>query len=1037
MSLVTNIATRIALLQTQLSRNQAELAAAESRGATGFVIDNLRNTIAIQQEELQRLQTELLRAQQLDALGTVSSGTIVRDDAAGAQDRPQTPNSTPEILTNDGRIIPTPDTASATTADPLVNVQTNTDTGTNAPVRTITQTQATPPSGNGSSLAFPDPGNQDAVQRPFASTQAGAGAGSEDAGPGTRNETRAEIDNVFTETAITPKPNVLDQYATYSYVASVYLVPKATYDNMMATKQKNLTGSALLFQSGGAPPGGRNPYFSLDYFIDKLEIKSFVNGKGTGLSHNAKEIRMTVVEPNGITLIDNLTRAVLDFFPDRSSKKSLLDVVYLLVIRFYGYNDQGDLVRGGVSRPNGSSDTSAFVEKWFPFVIKDIKFKVASKTVEYDITAAAPQYRYNIGTARGTIPYNVELSGQTVKDLLSSTAQYSVTRVVPTETGNTTETSAVSVLPAPEKASSAPSPKTTIRQGLMAALNEYQQRLTQSNPPIQRYADEYSIEFVGAGSAPSAIANARLVPPGNLNKGQTSMAIPTTAANAKLGNKQSMDATSRVQSATAGMQIVQFLDQVLRNSTYLKDQQLVEIDEETGQVKFNGTPAQNVAWFKISLEATAMIDKWDDIRGQYAYKLKYIISPYRLSDLNSKYFPTPRFTGVQKEYQYWFTGQNTQVLNYEENIDGLYYLTLSGANFNNIVNLPNEQGEQIKYNFAPNSTESSQGASGKTNEVVANAAEQLYQPGSLKLATLTILGDPAWLQQGEASLGQRGDQWNFGSFLPDGTLNFDSQQILFRVCFNAPADYDTATGLMNPGLASNQAPGPIQGSQRGPAQINRVYIAYECESVFHKGKFTQQIKGSLMNNLSTADNRAALAVALEQRQQAVQTMNTSRALNLNTAVLGAISTPAFTVNSALNQVAGVTAGTAVANQGLNLLSSYNNRVLGGQSTRPFPVPQAPTSLGLPVGIVNSVILAPGKLIAGQTNEITDTVNQVLSTSERNVRGVVDSVSTGATQVMAGNDDSGETLNQAFANGSISEQTQNLEVAPTDFSEFFG
>lgn len=1014
MSQVSQLQARINLLQADIQRVTNNITVAENQGNFSFARSS-RNILANYQAELEQLQTQLAQAQQREALGTTSSGQIVRDDAQATQDRPQTPNATVEVLTPDGRIVPSPDTNSGTTAQPAVT-DNNVDSGTNAPVKPITQTQATPAELPGPGL-LQDPADADAQAGGFygggvapATTQPGVGAGSEDTGDATRNPTRVEIDNVFTETTITPKPNVLDQYASYTYVASVYLVPKSTYETMMQTKQRTLTGSALLFQSGGGSTSGRNPYFSLDYYIDKIEIKSFINGKGTGLSHNAKQIEMTVVEPNGITLIDNLTRAVNSFFPDTKNKKSLTDVIYLLVIRFYGYDDQGNLVRGGVARPNGSSDTNAFVEKWYPFVIKDVKFRVASKTVEYNITAAAPHYRYNTGI-RGTIPYNIELSGQTVKDLLSGTAQYTVTQIIPAETGDIVETSAVSVLPPPEKASSAPSNKTTIRQGLMAALNEHQRRLTQSNPPVQRYADEYSIEFVGAGNAPSAIANAKLVPPGNLDKGGTSMAVPVTAADSKLGNKQSMDPNTRTQSATAGMQIVQFIDQVLRNSTYIKDQQIVEFDPVSNVVKFNGTPAQSVSWFKISFEATAMLDKWDDIRKQYAYKLRYIISPYKISGLDSKYFPTPRFTGVQKEYQYWFTGQNTQVLSYEEDINGLYYLTLSGANFNTLVELPDENGETVKQNFAVNSVESSQGASGQTNEVVANAAEQLYQPGALKQANMTILGDPAWLQQGEGSLGQTTTGWNFGSFLPDGTLNFDSQQILFRVSFNAPADYDTSSGIMNPGLASGQAAGPAQGAPRGPAQINRVYIAYEVDSVFNKGRFTQQLKGSLLNNQTTADNRAALAATFQQRQQAMTGMSNNRQLN-TTAMLGAISTPAFTVNSNLNNViavAGATSGINASNQGLNLLSSYTNNILGRQPTRPFPVPKDPTSLGLSVGLVNSVITAPSKLIAGATNTITNSVNQVLSSSERNIRGVVDSVSTGSTQTVAGSDDSGLEL----------------------------
>jgi hypothetical protein len=1022
MSTVTSLQRRILTIEQQIGALNVQLDALFRAGGTaqaeeiGARIDGLNI-------ELQDLRQQLITAQQVQSLPIISSGKIARDDAVATVDRTQTPLTDPQVLSPDGRIVTASANTSGTTALPAVTDQ-DVDTGTNAPVRTISQTQATPV---GPGLVQ-DPGDADAQAGGFygggvapATTQIGAGAGSEDAG--NRNLTRVEIDNIFTETNITPRPNVLDQYASYTYVASVYLVPAEQYKQMMETKRKNLTSSALLFQSGGAPVSGRNPYFTNDYYIDRFEIKSFITGQGTGMTHNAKDINMTVVEPNGITLIDNLTRAVQSFFPDPQKKKDITSVIYLMVVRFYGYDENGNLVRGGVSRPDGSSDPNAFVEKWYPFIIKDIKFKVANKLVEYDISAAAPHYQINAGVARGTIPFNIELSGQTIKDLLSGPVQYGGNQTAVAAGSNAPNTNLVGTfnygtgeweqapaptVPVPPKANAAPSPKTTIRQGLMAALNEHQKSLVDGGK--QQYADEYNIEFVGAANAPSAIEQAKLRPPGGLNKSATSMAVPKTAADAKLGSKQSMDPNARTQSATAGMQIVQFLDQVLRNSTYLKDQQLVEVDENTGQVFFNGTPAQNVAWFKISLEATAMLDKWDTQRKQYAYKIKYIISPYRLSQLNSKYFPTPKFTGVQKEYKYWFTGENSQVLSYEENINGLYYLTLSGANFNLNADILNETGEQIKYNFQTNSSESSQGADGQTNEIVANAAEQLLQPGSVKEANVTIVGDPAWLQQGEGSLGQLRNQWNFGSFFPDGTLNFDGGQILFRIAFNAPADYSPDNGIMRPGLASSVAPGPAQGSATGPAQINRVYIATKVTSSFVKGKFTQQLTGSLLLQQTTADNQAALATAINQQQQAISGMSSNRQPT-GALLLSNLSTPSYAAGG-IAQTLGITSGVNFSQQGQNLLASYTNSVLGGAATRPFAVPQPPTSSGLPVGLVNTVFQAPSRLIAGATNTITNTVNQVLSSSERNVRGVLDSVSTGATQQVAASDDSGIGLVQS-------------------------
>jgi hypothetical protein len=1012
MSEVTNIATQIALLQAQLSRNLAELSAAQRTAANSLVIGRLQDVIAQQEQELAQLQTQLAQAQQRTALGTASAGNLARDDqqATVQNSRSQAPNSDPQFLDAEGRIQPVPDTNSATTAIRSVT-DNSVDTGTNAPVRTIQQTQATPAYGPGLLL---DPGDVEAQEggyyggggppTPPASTQIGAGAGSDDAGP--RNATRVEIDNIFTETTITPRPNVLDQYASYNYTASVYLMPKDQYQEMMRTKQRILNGSQLLFQSGGAPTGGRNPFFSNDYYIDKFEIKSFLTGKGTGLTHNAKEINMTVVEPNGISLIDNLTRAVQAFFPQTEKKKSITTVIYLMVIRFYGYDVQGNLVRGGVPNPDGSSDPNAFVEKWFPFVIKDIKFRVANKLTEYDISAAAPQFQIATGQGRATIPYNIELSGQTIKDLLAGSAQYTTTQTLPAETGDIIQTTVTNIAPAPPKANAANTPRSTIRQGLMSALNQHQQQLVASGD-IQ-YPDEFSIEFVGAGNAPSAIEQSRLRPPGGLNKTATSMAVPQTAADAKLGSKQSMDPNSRTQSATAGMQIVQFLDQVLRNSTYLKDQQLVEVDETTGQEFFNGTPAQNVAWFKISLEAVAKLDQWDTKRNQYAYKIKYIISPYRIADLNSKYFPTPKFTGVQKEYKYWFTGENTSVLAYEENINGLYYLTLSGASLNlNAAYNDNQTGEQVQYNFQTNSTESSQGAEGKVNEPVANAAEYLFQPGALKEANVTIVGDPAWLQQGEGSLGQSTTNWNFGSFLPDGTLNFDGGQILFRIAFNAPADYDYSTGLVRPGLATTNNLGPAQGAPSGPAQINRVYLAKEVVSTFNKGKFIQQLKGSLLLKQSTSDNRAAAIQQQTIQQQAIAAM--SQARQYTGAVLASsLSTPSYLPPSINLNTFG---------QGVNVPGFLNNNVLGRQPTRPFAVPGAPTSSGLPIGLASNQLtsLLPAPLrLSGASQSFSQIITDSVDGTQRTVRGVIDQVSNGTTQVMAGSDDAGSLISSAIA-----------------------
>jgi len=132
-------------------------------------------------------------------------------------------------------------------------------------------------------------------------------------------------------------------------------------------------------------------------------------------------------------------------------------------------------------------------------------------------------------------------------------------------------------------------------------------------------------------------------------------------------------------------------------------------------------------------------------------------------------------------------------------------------------------------------------------EPAAAAADQMYSPSDLKEANLTIVGDPAWLQQGEAFLGlPKGDPYYFRAFLPDGTINFDSQQILFEISYNAPADYNLNNGLIEPGRGPNFNPNTTNNPTYGTTQESRIYIVKEVRSYFSKGKFTQNLKGTLM-----------------------------------------------------------------------------------------------------------------------------------------------------------------------------------------------
>lgn len=836
MASLNEITVQIAQLRERLRIARQELAKLDPN------VPGNRSAIARYQLEVNDLPVQISALEaQLSALeSTASAGEIAREDQAAraANSAEVNPPGSPTILKN-GRIQLQPETTASSNSQKSPPEFVG-DFGTDAELRPYIQTQSVPP---GSSQASPGPSVAREDQY-VPGGQPGVGAAGEDSRGGT-NPTVTELNNIDYGTEIIPRANVLDDYASYSYQASLYLIDDIQYLTMINTKRKDLSGATLLIQTGGAgTPAERNDTFNLDYYLDNIELSSFIVGKGTGLAHNVADVKMTIIEPNGITFLKNLEVAVANFVSnDVNKKKNYIAQLYLLVIRFYGYDNQGNLVRGGVNKPDQTSDPNAFVEKWYPLLLSNVHFKIQNKSVEYQIEAMAVPYRIGASGARGTIPYNVELSGQTLKDLLAGPAVYSAGQDAASAAAQARRNFAFNDPrrtdrdpTAPPKADTANTVRKTVRAGLMAALNEYQRDLKKDK--IIDLEDNYEIEF-----ALQSLANAKITNPG-LNKSATSMATPGTAEDAKLGSKQSMDPNSRAQGLTAGMQIVQFIDNCIRTSSYIKDQQLLTyLENNKGEPVTTGINIKNTSWYKISFEATPR--GWDKKRNDYAYNIKFIISPYKISQLNTPFFKPPLYNGSHKQYSYWFTGQNDAVLEYEENLNALYYQIMSGTQINETSNAI----DLLRLQYQTRSGQTDQGAKNKTNEPSANAADQLYSIADLGECRVTIVGDPAWLQQGEAWAGfYKSDSTRYQPFLTDGTINFDSQQILFEIGYNIPQDYDLYTGLIQPKYGDpNSISQQNQKLRRqGQTQINRIYIATEARSRFARGKFTQEIKGSLM-----------------------------------------------------------------------------------------------------------------------------------------------------------------------------------------------
>lgn len=645
---------------------------------------------------------------------------------------------------------------------------------------------------------------------------------------------------------ITAKPNPLAKLASMTYTISLYLMTPNEYRNMLNSQRKSITTESLIIQSGGidkspvAGVGRRNPFFKYDYYLDDLSIMSQIGTQSGARAHNAVEMEFKIIEPNGITLLPTLRDAVREHLRNNDPTLTYVQAYYLMVIRFYGYDANGQLISGSqLGQTEIGSDRDSIVEKWIPFQISELNYKIASRNVEYRIKASIPQTTVGYSSAYGTIPFDFELKAPDIATLLNGKpllAPVGPTRerlLTQDEIREIAAEDPTSSGQAPPKAS-ALSNRKTYTQGLCEALNQHQQELQKSG--AQDTADIYEIRIENV----PGLADAKIAKPAKQDKSRTAFTPGQNARDDLLMRTGSYDKNSKNFSVTRGTQIVQLIDLIMRNSSYIVSQQNL-IQDDTGQWRVQ-TPVTTVQWYKIRCRIEPL-DQYDKKRRQYAHRIIYLISRYQINDPRIPEFPTAGYRGAHKIYNYWFTGQNSEVLDFEIDVNA-NYVTIFGNNQNRIAQpLVGANGrifEKVVFQNKPNMEGT--GGPGDTNSIAANLADRLYQDTDIATSNLIILGDPDWLVQS--------DVFYTGTFslaqnMPDGSVNADASEILYELRFNPVADYDISTGLAKVN-ANNTAYSQSTGERNLPSESS-VFSAHTVWSMFKGGKFTQRLAGNIKN----------------------------------------------------------------------------------------------------------------------------------------------------------------------------------------------
>ena len=538
--------------------------------------------------------------------------------------------------------------------------------------------------------------------------------------------------------------NPLSFMSSYNYQLSLYIITPDAYDAFIQSGRRNINifnenigtstaaqaanrkgGAFLLAQSGGAGTDPRAPNVKYDYYIDNLSFTHFVSPKSTGAPTGSIGFKFSITEPYGFSFINNLKQAQKEFdsyaaganwgtAEQQVTRVPIARQFFILGIRFYGWDKNGLPVTGGEDFNGTTLDPSAagngaVFETFYELMVNKIKYKIDGKATVYDIDGEVTSSSMGSNTKRGYINSQKEVYGTTVRDSISGP------------------------------------------NGLLTKLNQEQQDLKNNNSI--EFPVTYKIKWLGADA--ERIALATLISPARQNRANQPAGTAT--------NTEEVNDETATRSAPNGNQekitigskpIIQALDDIFSRSSYIENALAFnytdanEFDPETKSAPTEATPKQPFQWYKITPNISN--PQWDTKLRDWAYDITYVIETYKIPVIDNPFIVNgERYYGPHKRYDYWYTGENSEVISYTQELNNQYINEVPAGN-PAASNTAGNEGNANRTSISMNTTRSIDitGAGGGLATAAAGSIKNfLYDPGSYTNAKIQILGDPDFLMQ--------------------------------------------------------------------------------------------------------------------------------------------------------------------------------------------------------------------------------------------------------------------------------------------------
>ena len=612
-------------------------------------------------------------------------------------------------------------------------------------------------------------------------------------------------------------PNILESFASFNSIFSLAVMSASDLESgdYLKPEWDGLNSSRTVFRSAGMTPDSKAKISSegegiFSYFIDDVTINSLPAFSVSRGQTNSASIDFTIYEPYSMgMLLQHLFVA-----SQNAGYDHYIGVPLLLRVNFTGFDTDG----------NPSDQNSFSLQRNMPFMIRDMQIEYTTQGSRYTVQGV-PWVEQALMSPYGNLPQDFSFSGETVKDALVGGSQ-----------GNTSD---------PSKPGAS----------LQESINDFYKKAADRNATVPHKVKFVFPEVNDKSSVDRENDNNKWGKSKFTNKTSMNMQEYGENTDSNTVQKRVSDYKDGIVSFTfpAGTSIVKVITDVILNSDEM--QKFIDQDFAKGKKSI-------LEYFKIDAEVYVEQDeKTYKTFSEYPRTFVYKIVPYEIA--NTRLRPpgeiidyTDLVNRVVKEYNFLYTGQNKDVLDFNIKLDHMFFVPTLPS-FRQVSELyqnaavKQKTAENYSYQEGVEQTKELQSLGTARRAIVEKLVEQ---PGGLYKNTptatdafaylfnnamlnsgvdlaqieLTILGDPYFITD-ELFGNFTAEQGDYVTISKEGSISFARSECDIMIKFRSPVDIDTEKGTY------------VFQEDTG-AVFSGIYQVVEITSSFSGGNYTTSLR---------------------------------------------------------------------------------------------------------------------------------------------------------------------------------------------------